>query len=47
MQRTLFGIEFELVNSFYSDFRANKKNGYHEARSEWQRFKRNVEKLAA
>ena len=45
VQRTFLGIELEQVNSYQN--LPNKKLKYHERRQAWQKFKNNVERLAA
>lgn len=45
VQRTFLGIELEQINSYQN--LPNKKLKYHERRQAWQKFKNNVERLAA
>jgi len=45
VQRTFFGIELEQTNSYQN--LPTKKLKYHERRQAWQKFKNNVERLAA
>jgi hypothetical protein len=45
VQRTFLGIELEMINSY--QVLKNKKPKYHERRQTWNRFKNNVERLAA
>jgi hypothetical protein len=49
VQKTFMGFELEMVNSYQTLARAVDKAraGYHERRKQWQRFKQNVERLAA
>jgi hypothetical protein len=46
VEKDFFGLHLEMINA-YQNLPHPKSSGYHERRSEWQRFKRNVEKLAA
>jgi hypothetical protein len=45
----LLGIHLEIINSYESAPNAKNraKSGYHDRRNEWQKFKKNVERLAA
>jgi hypothetical protein len=45
VQRTFLGIELEQINSYQN--LPNRKLKYHERRQAWQKFKSNVERLAA
>jgi hypothetical protein len=45
IQRTFLGVDLEMVNSYQN--LPIKKLKYHERRNAWNRFKHNVEKLAA
>jgi hypothetical protein len=45
-QKTFLGLELEMINS-YQTLRPTKQLGYHDRRRDWDKFKRNVEKLAA
>jgi hypothetical protein len=45
VQRTFSGIELEQINSYQN--LPNRKLKYHERRQAWQKFKNNVERLAA
>jgi hypothetical protein len=45
VQRTFLGIELEQINSYQN--LPNKKLKYHDRRRAWQKFKSNVERLAA
>jgi hypothetical protein len=47
--QTFMGLELEMINSYETLPGAidNAFKGYHERRHDWQKFKRNVERLAA
>jgi hypothetical protein len=45
MNVTFLGIELQMTHSYQTLPQSKKK--YHERRNEWQKFKRNVERLAA
>lgn len=45
IQRTFLGIELEMINSYQN--RPIKRLKYHERRRQWEKFRANVEKLAA
>jgi hypothetical protein len=49
VQQTFMGIDLEMINSYQTLPGAVDRAfaGYHDRRREWQRFRRNVEKLAA
>jgi hypothetical protein len=49
VQQTFMGLELEMINSYQTLPRAVDKAlaGYHARHRDWQRFKSNVEKLAA
>ena len=47
IELTFLGIDLSSLNSYATAFKPTEAKGYHERRQEWQRFKRNVEKLAA
>ena len=47
IELTFLGIDVSSLNAYETTFKPTKAKGYHERRQEWQRFKRNVEKLAA
>ena len=45
-QKTFLGLELEMMNS-YQTLPSMKRRGYHDRRRDWDKFKGNVEKLAA
>ena len=47
VQQTFMGIDLELVNSYQSLPRSQRKRKFMDRRKEWERFRSNVEKLAA
>lgn len=46
VQKTFLGLEMEMINS-YQTLRPPQRRGYHDRRKDWNKFKGNVEKLAA
>jgi hypothetical protein len=46
VQKTFLGLELEMINS-YQTLKPPKRRGYIERRKEWDKFKGNVDKLAA
>jgi len=49
IQKTFMGLELEMINSYQTQPGAVDRAlaGYHERHRQWQKFKRNVERLAA
>jgi hypothetical protein len=49
VQKTFMGLELEMINSYQTMPGAVDRAlaGYHRRRQDWDKFKRNVERLAA